>query len=140
MLAEDGDEVPVRTGGLLQGITAWHIRRLTDGEMDGGAGFTYEVVGNMTLDQIHHRLCDPDLLKNPIGKRVKSYEGKSAIGAVKPDADGFVSGRDADGNPIRLRMSPGKSRAAMLKEEAEKKKAEETKAKERKGRRKRNGT
>lgn len=137
MLAEDGDEAPVRTGGLLQGITAWHIRRLTDGEMDGGAGFTYEEVGRMTLDQIHHRLCDPDLLKNPIGKRVKDYSGKSAIGAVKPDADGFVAGRDADGNPIKLKMSPGKSRAAMLREAAEKAEAEKaTKIKRKKGRRK----
>lgn len=132
------DEDPVDTGGLLQGITAWHIRRLTDSVMDGGAGYNYEEVGRMTLDQIHHRLCDSDLLKNPIGKRTKEYAGSSAIGAVKPDKDGFVAGRDVDGNPIRLKMGLGKSRASMLREAAEKNREEvaASKGRKAKGRRK----
>lgn len=119
--------------GLLSGITVWHIRKLTDSQLNGGAGYDYEVVGKMSLDQVYHRLCDLDLLK-PIGKRTKEYSGISAIGVIKPDKDGMVAGRDLDGNPIKLKIG-GKSRAQMLMEEAEARSREKSEPRTKKKRR-----
>ena len=106
--AETGDEEP-GGGGLDFGLTSWSIRLLTDNPWNGGAGLSYSAVARMTPDQIHHRLCDRDILKVRNGKRVQK------MSAVKPDADGRARGRAADGTPIRARVG-GKSLAKQIRE------------------------
>jgi hypothetical protein len=103
-------------GGLLAGITAWHIRRLCDNPWDGGGGYAAEQVGRMTLDQIWARLCDADLLKREVGSRTEKREVVQVRAAAK---DGKIAGRDRDGNPIRG-IVRGKSVARQLMEEQEK--------------------
>ena len=109
--------------GLLGGINSYHIRVLVDSEFNGGGGLTFRQVGEMTLDQIWCRFCDLDLLKKPVGERVREYSGKSAMGVLKPDADGFIKGRDDEGRPMKAKMG-GKSLCRRLMEEEEKRKAE----------------
>ena len=65
----------------------------------------------MTPDQIYHRLCDRDILRVRGGKRVQK------VSALKPDADGRVAGRAADGTPIRAKVG-GKSLAKQIRENA----------------------
>ena len=84
--------------------------------MNGGAGLSYEAVGKMTQDQIFHRLCDMNLLKDKIGKRTK----KIGVGSVPIDKYNKVKAIDKDGNPIIL-TTKGKSKAAMIREKLDSK-------------------
>ena len=72
----------------------------------------------MTLDQIWFRLCDIDILKKDVGSRTESVKTLNAIGSIKPDKDGFIKGRAADGTLIKGRIR-GKSLAREMMEKAE---------------------
>lgn len=124
--AEDGP-------GLLGGVTAQHLRRLCEPGWNGGAGYTPEQVGRMTLDQIWFRLIDAKVLEGKESERTERVDPK----AVQPDKDGMIRGRAADGTPIKGRIR-GKSVARQLIEEAEARKEKE-KRKKAKGKRKRKG-
>ncbi len=93
---------------------------LCENPWEGGAGYTPEEVGRMTLDQIWFRLCDKKILKREPGGRVEKMETLMAAGTLKPGKDGKVKGRAADGTEIRGRIG-GKSKARQLMEEEEKK-------------------
>lgn len=87
---------------LLCGITPWHIRRLCDNAWEGGYNFTPNEVGRMSLDMVVALLIDRDLLRNRQGVRTRTV---SAVGNLpEADADGFIRGRDAQGNPIKARI------------------------------------
>lgn len=103
-------------GGLLGGVTAWHLRVLCENPWNGGGGYTPAEVGDMTLDQVWFRLCDVNLLKREVGERTEAMQTARAIGELKPAGDGTVAGRAADGTPIRGRMR-GRSRARELMEQ-----------------------
>jgi len=113
----DEDSVIICTG-LLAGITAYHIRILTEAPFNGGGGLSYEDVGNMTPDQVWHRLCKMDLLERTVGNRTRDYSGVSAQGVLETDEEGFVKGRDSEGNLIKKKFG-GKSLARRLMEESE---------------------
>jgi hypothetical protein len=117
---EDGEVDNV--GGLLGELTAWHLRMLCESPWEGGGGYTPGQVGEMTQDQVWFRLCKLETLKMPVGGRVEKVEAWQATAVLKPDADGTVAGRDADGNPIRGRIG-GESLARRLIREAEERKA-----------------
>jgi len=70
---------------------------------------SYAEIALMTPDQVFHRLCDHDILKVKGGRRTRS------VASVKPDADGTVKGRAADGTPIRAKIA-GKSLARQIRE------------------------
>jgi len=116
---DETDEV-AESDGLLGGLTAWHFRLLTENPWEGGAGYTLEQVGKMTLDQIWSRLCDLNLLKE-----IRT-ETTSPLKATPKMEDGYVIGRDKDGGLIRGKIR-GKSRARELMELKEKKQAERRK-------------
>jgi len=126
----------VDCGGLLGGLTAYHIRLLTENPWNGGAGYTYEQVGQMTLDQIWHRLCDLDFLKGKVGKRVQKINTRVATGMIGSSDDGVIRGRSKDGSEIRGRVR-GKSVARQLMEEAEKEREEQILREKRKRRKER---
>ena len=109
------------SGGLLGGLTAYHLRMLCESPWNGGGGYTAEQVGRMTLDQIWFRLCDLDILKNPVGERTQTRGSLVAASEIKPDKDGLVKGRTADNKPIKARIG-GKSLARRLMEEEEERK------------------
>lgn len=101
----ESDEPEVPEGqGLMGGITAYHIRLLCESGLDGGGGYEPRQVGQWSLDQIWFRLVDKGILKQPIGNRTATASALHAIGAVKPDKDGLLAGRDRDGNPIKGRV------------------------------------
>jgi len=131
--AAEDDKPVVNVGGLLR-LSAYQLRILTENPFVGGAGYSYKEVGQMTLDQVHHRLCEIEILEKPVGERTKQFEGKSALGVLKPDENGYVKGRDAQGNPIKGRMG-GKSLARQLMEQKQARKEEEVRKKKRKRRR-----
>lgn len=120
--SEDSERIDV--GGLLGGLTAYHIRILCDNPWDGGAGYTIEQVGQMTLDQIWARLCDRDVLKRAVGQRHSLVTSLEALTVVKPDNSGLIKGVSRDGKPMKARIA-GKSKARQLMEEREKRKAQE---------------
>jgi len=98
----------------LGGITAYQIRLLTDNPWNGGGGYSFEDVGNMTLDQIWSRLCNINILKKPIGERsdkLKSLNAPAAIG----NSSGVVKGVAADGNKLEMK-TVGKSKTQMLRD------------------------
>lgn len=79
---------------------------------------SYEEIGRMTPDQVYHKLCDRDVLKAKRGRRVSDVNPT----VMEPDSDGFLRGRDADGNQIKAKIRVGgKSLARRLMEEAERK-------------------
>ena len=128
----DAEEV-VDGGGLLGGLTAWHIRMLCESEWNGGAGCTPAEVGRMSLDQIWFRLCDAEVLKRGTGgaatEKIRPLEatGRAA-------GDGLIRGRAADGTPIRGRVR-GKSvaRELMERQEAERRREKRRKRRKKKG-------
>jgi len=124
-------EEVVDGGGLLGGVTAYHLRMLCESEWNGGAGYAPEQVGRMTLDQICFRLCEASLLKRDLGERTDKMEPLAAAGMIKPDEDGMVKGRAADGTPIRGRIR-GKSKARELMELEERKQRKEKRRRRRK--------
>lgn len=140
MVSDDasGDEEVVieDDGGLLRGITSYHLRMLTENVMEGGGGFDPRDVAEWSLDQIFFRLCDVELLKKGVGGRTKKIDPSEASAHVKPQPDGTLKGRTADGDVVTKRVG-GKSLARQLMEEEEARKAEGKKR--RKRRRKRGG-
>lgn len=86
----------------------------------GGAGYSFEDVGNMTLDQIFFRLCDKEVLVGKIGGRTTSVK------SLSPNKDGEILGRTADGKQIRGRIG-GKSLARRLMEEQQMTKSDKRK-------------
>lgn len=131
----DPNEEPVDGSGLLSGITAYEIRLLTENPWNGGCGYTYEQVGQMTPDQIWHRLTDRELLKHARGKRTKKMQSGVAGGYIRPEENGMIRGRAKDGSLIKGKIA-GKSKARQLMEEATKKRESEKKPRRK---RKRNG-
>ncbi len=121
----------VESGGLLGGITAKHLRWLCESGWNGGAGYTLEQVGRMSLDQIWFRLCDAKFLEREVGGRTERMGSLAAVGTLKPGKDGKVMGRAADGTPIRGRIG-GKSKARQLMEQEEKRLRKEKRRKKRK--------
>ncbi len=100
---------------MLGSITAHHLRMLCESGWEGGAGYTPQEVGQMTLDQIWFRLCDANILKRKPGGRTEKHGALQAAGMLKQDKDGMVKGRAADGTKIRGRIR-GKSLARELME------------------------
>lgn len=98
--------------GLLGGIEAYHLRMLCENPWNGGAGYTPEQVGRMTLDQICFRLVDAKLLKRS-GVHGSNMGPLEAVGRLKRGEDGLFRGRAADGTPIRGRIG-GESKASMI--------------------------
>lgn len=91
---------------------------LCDNPNDGGAGFTPEEVGRMTLDQVLMRLTNRSILLN----RTNSIHPYNAVSMA--DSQRQMRGIDGDGKPINARIA-GKSKARQLMEAAEaRKKAE----------------
>jgi hypothetical protein len=109
---------------------------LTENPFEGGGGYTMQEVGQMTLDQIWSRLCEIDLLKSPVGSRIRKMSSDAAIASLRPDAQGFYKGRAADGTPLRGRIR-GKSLCRELMEKEEERKAEAKRKEEKKKRRRR---
>lgn len=94
---------------MLCGITAYHIRILCENTFEGGAGYTPNEVGDMTLDQVFMRLVERKAL---ISKdRSKSISALEAVSLA--DDDGTIKGRDKDGNLIVGRIA-GVSKAKQL--------------------------
>jgi len=91
---------------------------LCESGWNGGGGYTPEEVGKMTLDQIWFRLCDMEILKKKVGERTENVKALGGLAKIKPDKDGFIRGRAADGTPIKGRIR-GKSLARELMEKAE---------------------
>lgn len=106
--SEHNDEDSPITG-LLCGITAYHVRVLCENPFDGGAGYTPEQVGDMTLDEIFMRLTDRKLLL--ANRRHKSIQPLEAVHLA--NKDGKIYGRDRDGNPIVGRIA-GVSKAKQM--------------------------
>lgn len=75
----------------------------------------------MTLDQIWFRLCDINILSQDVGARTSVVNATMAASELKPDQDGFVRGRAADGTPIKAKIG-GKSLARRLMEAEEERK------------------
>lgn len=88
------------------------IRELCNSPFDGGAGYTPQQVGDMTLDQIFMRRTDIKYLRSHHTTRTTS---EMPIGTM-------LAGRAADGTPIKA-MVRGKSlaREAMERSAARKK-------------------
>ncbi len=117
------DEAP--SGGLLCGITAWHVRVLCDNPWEGGGAYTPAQVGDMTLDQVLMRLTDRKFLLRRDNKM------EPTLASPLADKDGVVRGVAADGTEIRGRIR-GKSRARELMEaERERLKVEKQNKRER---------
>ena len=76
------------------------------------------------MDQIWFRLCDIEILKKEVGSRTESVQPLGAMGSIKPDEEGFIKGRAADGTPIKGRIR-GKSLARELMEKAEEERKKE---------------
>ncbi len=70
---------------------------LAESQINGGAGYTFEQIGNMTPDQIFMRLLDHKLL----AKR-RSVSVTEALQYVKRDEKGRVKVRDDQGNIVWL--------------------------------------
>jgi len=117
----DDDEI-VDCSGLLSNVTAYCIRILTDNPWEGGGGYSYEEVGNMTVDQINHRLCKIELLEKPLGKRITKISSDGVLGVIKSDKDGFVKAKASDGTEIKLKTT-GKSKVQMIREKQAEEKA-----------------
>ena len=131
-IEDQSDDEPIDGSGLLGGITAYHLRILCESGWNGGAGYTPEQVGRMTLDQIWFRLCDADLLKKDSSDRTSKKKPLDAVSQLPQSKDGMIKGRAVDGTPIQARIK-GKSLARRLMEEAE---AKQQASKQRKKRRK----
>ncbi len=79
--------------------------------MEGGAGYTPQQVGEMTLDQIFMRITDrKNLRKRDEATRTTSTAPLNATRLA--DEHGMIKGRAADGTPIRARIG-GKSKTQM---------------------------
>lgn len=109
------EEEVTSEGGLNFGITAWHLRWLTNDGFNGGAGYTPNEVAEMTPDQIWFRLCDEKFLRNAPGKgRTRSVSVEEVAVLSK---DGKLKGRAADGKLLTLPISiDGKSVVQRLRE------------------------
>jgi hypothetical protein len=81
--------------------------------MEGGAGYTFEQVANMTQDQIFGRLCKINVLKRGVGKRTEV--AGMGVSNYKKEGDGYV-GRTDDGERVVLPIKE-KSLAQRLMEE-----------------------
>lgn len=84
----------------------------------------------MSLDQVWSRLCDKKILKQEVGERTATIKSEAIVGMTTPDKDGFIRGRDKDGNPIKGKFR-GKSLARELMEKEEQKKKRSRKKKRR---------
>lgn len=80
----------MQCGGLLGGITAWHVRKLCDSPWEGGGGYTPDQVGRMTPDQVWFRLCKSDVFEK--ANRLTKPEP-----VEKPSEEGSVMIRGEDG-------------------------------------------
>lgn len=129
----------MESGGLLGGLNAYHFRILCESSMNGGGGYLPSELGEMSLDQLWFRLCDTEILKRKVGDRMEKVGSKDSLGLLKPDKDGYIRGRDKDGNPIKLkRKIGGMSLNRRLMMEAEEKKKKELRKEKRRKRRGRN--
>ena len=77
---------------------------------------SYHEMGQLTPDQIYHRMCNKDVLKSKRGHRVANANPAG----MAPDKDGYIQGRAEDGTPIKAKIRlGGKSLAARLNEAEE---------------------
>jgi hypothetical protein len=95
-LDEADPEETVLCGGLLGGITAYHLRLLCESPWEGGGGYMPEQVARMTPDQVWFRLCKLDVLKN-----APSRTEKRELPEEIPGGDGMLV-RMSDGTLKRL--------------------------------------
>lgn len=86
---------------LLCGIGPAHIHKLCANPFMGGLGFTPNQVADFTLDQIFMLLADEKNLRSGLKRSVNVEAGEAAIYA---DDEGFIKGRDKDGNEIKARV------------------------------------
>ena len=112
--AEEGERDEEPRGGLLCGITPWHVRILIDDPWEGGRGQQLSEVKKMTLDQVLMALADRKVLKAR-QRRGGWTKAEPLAVAARADKDGLVAGRAADGTPIKGRIG-GKSVARQLME------------------------
>lgn len=82
----------------------------------------------MTLDQIFFLLCEMEILSDGRQGRVITVASEQA--AVSTDADGWVKGRDEQGNPIRGQIL-GESLCSRITRQEQAKKEAESKRKKR---------
>lgn len=85
-------------------------------------------------------LCDKENLRRTNRKmRSKTVETSVAASTVKPDKEGFVKGRDGEGNPIKgkIRGESLVARKMREKKEREEKEAHEKRLNAAKGRKRR---
>lgn len=118
------------------GIAPWHVYQLCKNPFDGGRAYTPEAVGDMTLDMIYMLLADQANLRRG-EEKIRTIEALAGIDLMTQG--GFIKGRSADGSPIKGSIG-GKSKAARIREEAQKKRDAAKKAEEEakhKGRRRR---
>jgi len=111
MLDEAAPDQVVECGGLLGGLTAYHMRVLCESSWEGGGGYTPEQVGRMTLDQAWFRLCDVNVLKNA-EERWKAKKPEAAL-----EGTGKLV-RLEDGTLKRLPVSE-KSYAQQIREQSQ---------------------
>ena len=107
---------------LLCGIGPKHIRILCESGWNGGYGYTPQAVGDMTLDSIFMLLADRKVLRSVTRTRTMKVDSLDA--SLRPDNDGFIRGRAADGTPIKGKVG-GTSKAARLIEAAQERKKQE---------------
>ena len=87
-------------------------------------------VGRMSLDMVFMLLADKGNLRRGSRNRTR------LVGFVAPDKDGFVAGRDVDGNPMKATIGGESLAARLTREAAEKEKAKkEQESQGRRGRR-----
>lgn len=101
---------------------------------EGGGGYTPGEVGDMTLDMASMRLAELKHLRDGTSERSVKMKMGEAAGLNKTD-DGYVKGRDADGNPIKKKIG-GKSWARQLMEQEQAKAEAEKRKKEKRRKRK----
>lgn len=100
----------------------------------GGCGKRIEDVRKMTLDQIYFHLAD----RESMVYRRHGVTPDNAQAELKPSKDGYIPGRDAQGNPIRAKIGQESLAARIAREEREKREAAQKAEKKKKRRRWRN--
>lgn len=102
------------------------IRILTNNPWEGGGGYTFKDVGDMTLDQVYLRLIDV--------KRLKSAKASRPVETIPIGEK--IKGRAADGTPITA-IVRGKSVARELNERAAERRRDEGRQKRKRRKKKR---
>lgn len=116
----------------MYGLAPYYVRILCEGGMEGIYGYKPADIGDMTLDQIFMLLADKKLLRKGKGRVVKAEAFEAT-----PDEDGYIKGRDKDGNPMKAKIGGESLASRLAREHAEEQKEKEKKKNKRRRRRKR---